>query len=246
MPKKIMWTDEEWDAVALAMAKHLINNPGTTLPSAYRSVSGCLPKNRVRSNVNANHHFDVILDKIKRYMKESQSPPKVETKVQVESSTIYVPVDLGEISTANLLEEIENRRTKKIVDSIKPLLLAHTGNPAQQVISALELEKEEKANESKPRVAVIGLVGQLQNKLKDKFGSYLDMRFDDAESDASPSKIDGIVSSCDFVVLSRFISHSHQAVVKRHKVPVAYCPGGYSGIAKMIEERYPMKTNGTT
>lgn len=233
MSSRIWWDEEEQDKVATAIAKHLIRYPGTTLPIAYKAIENVLPTSRRRVMASVAQ-FDKMLPRIRELMDQTVQP---KTEVKVVERVVHVPQKLSDFSIEDLQREINNRL-------IKPMIDQAISQAIDKIASLLEKPKNESVDITPAvqtpklkRVMIVGLMGEQQNTIEKEFKDAFDLRF--YNKDDPIHSLKSKASTCDEVILmTKFISHKHQDLVKASGAPFSYCNGGVSDLVKQLEAMF--------
>lgn len=237
MSSRIRWDEEEQDKIAAAIAKHLIRYPGTTLPIAYKAVEYILPVSRRRVMASVAQ-FDKMLPKIRELMNQPVQPKpasiKHEPEFKIVEKFITKTNSISDFTTEELQAEI-NRRL------IEPIIEKMTNTILDSVRSMLKKPETVKVSEpQKPKlkkIMVVGLIGEQRNFIEKEFKDIFDLKFYDKDDNIQSLKERAI--NCDEIILmTKFISHKHQDLVKASGAPFSYCNGGISDLSKQLEAMF--------
>jgi len=238
MSERIRWTDEEQNKVAVAIGQHLLNNPGTSLPNAYKAVENLLPKNRRRS-MAAVVQFDKMLPTILDTMNPPKCVEKPEPEVRVVEKTLHITQKLSDISTDDLQAEL-NRRL------MEPMLKEIANRVSQQVIQSIKnpapvIDEPSSKKKKLPKRLIVGLIAEQKHSIKSEFKDVYDLRFHNASDDSTQVLQERCANVDEVILMTKFINHKHQDLVKKSGAPFSFCNGGVSELQKMLEAEFLQK-----
>lgn len=238
MAKHIKWTDDEWDLLARRITNYLISNPGITLPGAYEAVSHSLGEGRIRS-MKATTAFEPIIDRIKQLMKEKKkAPEQPELPPKVQIVDRFIPKSLTEFSTEELQSEIYRRQFEPLLKEMVGSVTEKMSNQLNILFSNLVNEEESDNEERKvlPRILVVGLMPKQEEEVSREYGEFYDFKF---HKDKAIGNLGNVAKKCDRVILmTKFVSHNHQNMIKNAGVELLYCNGSVSELKNLLEKLF--------
>ena len=91
-------------------------------------------------------------------------------------------------------------------------------------------------SESKPTVAVIGLLPRQAQRVEEAYGDAFDLRFLKAETDMAMRKVKATAGSSEHVLLmTKFVPHDVCCALKGHD-GLEYCNGGTDSVKLKLSE----------
>lgn len=225
------WTDSERETVIHTLAGYLRNNPGETLPFAWRQCCHCLPADRrLLESHRGTAAFRPLIPAIKDAMQAKAEAPLP----QVVEKVVEHVRPLVDVETADLQAELWRRNLEPVVPVLADTI-------AQQVASLVAAHlAPKKAGDTKSgrqrlrRVMVMGMKRSTEVLMQEEFVGLLEIR---AFQDESTAKLKSTIQWADEVILmTKFINHSEVAVVRRMRERFAYCNGGATDLMGMLQD----------
>lgn len=91
-------------------------------------------------------------------------------------------------------------------------------------------------SESKPTVAVIGLLPRQAARVEEAYGDQFDLRFIKAETDMAMRRVKATAGSSEHVILmTKFVPHDVCCALKGHE-GLEYCNGGIGSVNLKLSE----------
>lgn len=150
------------------------------------------------------------------------------------------------------MQSLETALIQAIVSTVKPIVLNIINSPqfANTLIAAFreyapapmgsshpiiaETLKPSSAKMNKPRVLIVGLLGQQAQEIQKEWSQVYDLRIYD--SDVTSDKIRSILPHCDKAILmTKFASHRAQDAMRGCN-GFTYCNGGVSALKELLNE----------
>lgn len=244
---KVFWNAEEKASIA-ARVKELIDlGQFVSWSDAIKRAQAVLPKHRQRELSSPSGPAALA---IRRIVDESQTKKQkaviAEPKVPV---PVPVPVSNIELSVPNIVQgsSMVEDSLKQIAKTMAEMLEGYLAEEMERVaerafalaIKSIQdkttnLQKEAKKIAAKPKVLVCGLLPIQAEEISKEFSELLSFTF--VASDQNMSVLKSNVSHVDSIIMmTKFISHSHSAIVAKYK-NVININGGVSALKHKLTE----------
>lgn len=259
----IRWTESERKRLVHAVRQYLLQNPHKSLTQALNKVQGSvLEKSRIRHIVSLQSISWLPLDIkelnkdsiIKEIIENSHPIPKKEEILPIKEEKIesQVPLSLEKIPTNNLImellsrletkinykiEKIENKLTSSINESLSKLndsimeKMEDIVNITQKTNIPNQIKSDE--NIKKKKILIVGLLAEQFHLMKSEFEN-IDLKLWSTQSDSIP-KLRSMIGYIDrVIVMTKFISHDIDDIIKNSGVKYIRLNGGLSSIREIL------------
>lgn len=249
---KIFWDTNEKTLLAVELNKLIDTGKFTTWQEAFDTIQRVLPKERRRELTNA---AGVGCKQVRELAEKLRAEKLSAIAVKVPSEQVQRDCinDLAEPASRPLppIEECIKQVDKPLVDltamfksmaqdlagSLEVLLVAEFEKVAEKAfVTALQSVKKRTSSLSKlakqmaarPKVLIVGLLPQQAHEIESEFSEMLHLSF--VQSDENKDKLKHRLDGADTViVMTKFVSHSHSDITKRHN-NVVNINGGVSSL----------------
>lgn len=235
--ERVIWTSEEIGKVAAIVARLRISDPTAQLHTLITKAVEQLPAHR-RRVVNTSKSVPKVVREISRHLQiiwanaekgslpplppPSPPPPPPTTEQVLESvpTEKLFSVVLGRVF--GVLNVMQKQQTS-VEEYVKRLVLQIT-TPAEKNGAVLTVKT------IKPRIAVVGLLGEQQQKVGAAVGHKVDLRFMTSDQRPAFPDVDHIILMC------KFIPHAWDIVAVSTRVRVHRHRGGISELINLLHE----------
>lgn len=149
----------------------------------------------------------------------------------IESKERFDPTAHADIVTYTLTDQGRRITLSNLIQPRKPIM-------ETQIVTAPVRPVH---TERKSKLVIIGLKGQQVTEIEREFGDRLRITF--IGSDDNLQSVAPAVKGADAVIMTRFISHAHEEIVKSENVQFERCHGGMTEIAECINKLFPSSSD---
>ena len=236
--KRVVWTDAEIakvaDSIAAKRAADPVESFSTLLLHAQHEV---LPADRRRPIANIGRLPKEFFDRIEAKMKTGPpAPPPEVIEVPVVLEQPAAPPDPMEVLRSLPIEIVIGHCVSRLSGQFEALLqLLAKGGTVSNVGPSVPLPFQTEARPPKARklrIAVVGLLPDQQQAVRNRLNGDVDLYFSKDRSDT------GIPPSADAVIVQRHTRHAdyHKAIAEKGRDRVAFVSGGISAVVAKVKE----------
>lgn len=229
---RIAWTDDEQNALAVAMACYLLKHPGTTLPQTYLAVRDhALAQDRQRNGMTTAGAFKRLLPRIIEEMNAKAVPPPPAIKV-IEVEVEHVR-PISEYAESELRAELYRRDMEPMLDELAKGVAARV---TSAVLRGLIERDEDAALATGPRLrryTVVGLLPEQAEVVANTFAGIVDLRFWKNEG---MSKLKGAIRWADrTLIMTRWVNHAQTEQARKYANAYTRVPGHVNDLIEILE-----------
>ncbi len=227
MPK-IFWNASEKELLAKEMNKLVDEGRYTTLLDAFRTIQFALPANRRRPLTTTSGVACAEVRKLAEKLRKAEekqskhhsSAPVVQPEPQVTPQPVVDSDDRQMVDLTvcfrSMAQDMASALEVFLVAEFEKVAERAFINAAQSVkrrTTALTKVAQQMAN--RQRVLIVGLLPQQAREIEADFSDLINLSF--VGSDENKDRLQNKLANVDVVVvMTKFVSHSHSDIVKKH------------------------------
>jgi hypothetical protein len=239
---RIKWTTDEREQLSRRTAEIMLKNVGMNHLEALKRAQndGTWPEHR-RRKINTLLGISWFKPAVDQIVGELKTPkPDAHTEVRVVKEITTIPLQVQDVPMEALIGEVIRRTLNsntKWVDMLSAQLVNVFRQQFPVVLRQMRREKRcrpiDPPKDQLKRVLVVGLLGEQENEITKRFDGIFRLSF---HKDQNPNSLRALAQHADKVILmSRFISHTAQDLVKQSAVSVTLCHGAVSDLVAILD-----------
>lgn len=224
---KVFWKDAEIEVIAERAGELITSGAEKSWTKAIIRVQGCLSKDRQKPESSIGAFAPKVREVFKHQQKEKAkaADSKVSAVTDLSEDKVMEPHlpkppldNMFSTQIVNVAHILAQRFEEELVAKLEMATtnaLRTVETSFQKRIDAARAQVKE-LKVTLPKVLVVGVLGSQATELDKEYSSTLDMRYLDNTTGVALLKSQS--SHSDYVILlTKFISHKHQEVVRDHK-----------------------------
>jgi len=209
---------------------------------ALRIAQDCLDPDR-RRKIIAITSMPWLKTEVEKLLEKKKSATKVE--IRTVEKVNFIKQELKDIATEELIEELitraaTNEKARQFAQQTINQFLQAFRHDLPNIIKNMrqvksEVKKIQTGNELK-RVLIVGLLNEQAKEIRDKYESIFNLSFwKDTNIKSLRQKA---VNADEIILMSKFISHSSQDVVKAANKSITMCNGTVSNLSMVLDDYF--------
>jgi len=237
---RIYWTNDEKRTIAVQAVAYIKNHPGASLLEALRKAQSSMPQGRQR-HVQAVTCFPWFKPMVGELLEQKKE--EIKTEIRIVDKVTMIPIRLLDVPTEELTNELIARLTKNQYFHQWTLnLIAHLTQAFKQELPAIvrtirhEKGKPKDVQTEVKRVLIVGLLGDQENEVREKFDKIFKLAFFKT-GEMKTLRLQAQHAD-KAILMTKFISHPTQDLVKAINATTTLCHGGMTDLAAILEDYF--------